>query len=124
MFVIGLGQSSSFIPAQAASFATIEPAKIGRASTLFNTGRQLGGAIGVALLTTVIATVGPTHIVVDHLVPNLGAYHAAFVAAAAVEILAIFVAFTIRDREAAATMVRRGRLARRQAPVPVAVEVG
>ena len=76
MFVIGLGQSCVFIPAQAASFATIAPASIGRASTLFNTARQLGGAIGVALLTTVIATVGPTRSWRDHVVANLGAYHA------------------------------------------------
>ena len=67
--------------------ATIAPASMGRASTLFNTGRQLGGAIGVALLTTVIATVGPTRIVASHVVADLGAYHASFVAAGIVEAL-------------------------------------
>lgn len=123
MFVIGLGQSCMFIPAQAASFATIEPASIGRASTLFNTGRQLGGAVGVALLTTVIATVGPTHVIDNHVVANLGAYHAGFIAAAIVEVLAILVAMTIKDADAAGTMVRRGRLAVRSPRVAVAAEV-
>jgi EmrB/QacA subfamily drug resistance transporter len=123
MFVIGLGQSCMFIPAQAASFATIEPASIGRASTLFNTGRQLGGAVGVALLTTVIATVGPTRLIGSHVVANLGAYHAGFIAAAIVEVLAILVAMTIKDADAAATMVRRGRLAQRSPRVAVAAKV-
>jgi EmrB/QacA subfamily drug resistance transporter len=123
MLVIGLGQSAVFIPSQAASFATIAPASIGRASTLFNTGRQLGGAIGVALLTTVIATVGPTRIVGSHVVADLGAYHASFVAAGIVEALGILVALRIKDADAAGTMVRRGRLANREPRVPVAVEV-
>jgi EmrB/QacA subfamily drug resistance transporter len=119
MFLIGLGQSCVFIPAQAASFATIAPASMGRASTLFNTGRQLGGAIGVALLTTVIATVGPTRIVASHVISNLGAYHASFVAAGIVEALGILVALTIKDADAAGTMVRRGRLAQRETAVKV-----
>src|SRR5665213_3043517 len=55
MLVIGLGMSCVFIPAQAASFATISPERTGRASTLFNAARQLGGAAGVAVLTTVLA---------------------------------------------------------------------
>jgi hypothetical protein len=52
-----------FVPVQAASFATISPADTGRASTLYNASRQLGGAIGVALLTTTIVIVGPLHVV-------------------------------------------------------------
>ena len=127
MLTLGLGMSCVFIPAQAASFATISPARTGRASTLFNTARQLGGAIGVALLTTVVAAVGPTRILAGRAVANLGAYHAGFLAAAGVALLAIFAAFTVSDTDATATMVRRGRLARRQEATqeqtPVAVEV-
>ena len=126
MLTLGLGMSCVFIPAQAASFATISPARTGRASTLFNTARQLGGAIGVALLTTVVAAVGPTRILAGHAVANLSAYHAGFLAAAGVALLAIFAAFTVSDSDATATMVRRGRLARRQETqqqTPVAVEV-
>jgi len=41
-----------FVPTQAAAFATISPEAIGKASTMFNAARQVGGAIGVALLTT------------------------------------------------------------------------
>ncbi len=123
MLTLGLGMSCVFIPAQAASFATISPARTGRASTLFNTARQLGGAIGVALLTTVVAAVGPTRISAGRVVANLSAYHAGFLAAACVALLAVLAAFTVSDHQASATMVRRGRLARDQEESPVAVEV-
>jgi EmrB/QacA subfamily drug resistance transporter len=124
MLVIGLGMSCVFIPAQAASFATISPERTGRASTLFNAGRQLGGAVGVAFLTTVLAAVGPTKLNAGHVVANLSAYHAGFLAAAAVALVAALAALSVSDSDAAATMVRRGRLARRhEAAAPVAVEV-
>jgi len=124
MLLLGLGMSSVFIPAQAASFATVSQEKTGRASTLFNTARQLGGAIGVALLTTVVAAVGPVRTTSHGVVANLSAYHVSFLAAGAVALVAITAAVTIRDSEAAATMVRRGRLARDETSAPVAVEVG
>jgi MFS family permease len=123
MLAIGLGMSCVFIPAQAASFATISPERTGRASTLFNAARQLGGAVGVAVLTTVLAAVGPTRLSAGRIVSNLGAYHAAFLAAAAVAVVAMVGAFSVSDQEAAATMVRRGRLAARRPPSPAAVEV-
>jgi hypothetical protein len=47
-------------------------------------------------------------------IANLGAYHASFVAAGIVEALGILVALTIKDADAAGTMVRRGRLAQRE----------
>ena len=83
------------------------------------------GAVGVALLTTVIAAVGPTRIVARHVVANLGAYHASFLAAGTVEALAIVVALRIKDIDAAGTMVRRGRLAQGEprVAVPVPAEV-
>jgi Na+/melibiose symporter-like transporter len=122
MLLIGLGMSCVFIPAQAASFATITPERTGRASTLFNAARQLGGAVGVAFLTTVLAAVGPTRISAGHIVADLSAYHAAFLAAAAVALAAVVVAFSVSDADAAATMVRRGRLAGRQKTAGTAVE--
>jgi EmrB/QacA subfamily drug resistance transporter len=124
MFTLGLGISQVFIPAQAASFATITPEKTGRASTLFNTARQLGGAIGVAILTTVVAAVGPLHVTSRGLVPNLSAYHTSFLAAAGIALLAVIAALTVNDKDAAATMVRRGRLARGTHEPSVTVGVG
>jgi EmrB/QacA subfamily drug resistance transporter len=124
MLLIGLGMSCVFIPAQAASFATISPERTGRASTLFNAARQLGGAVGVAVLTTVLAAVGPTRISAGRVVADLTAYHVSFLAAAAIAVLGACSALTVRDSDAVGTMVRRGRLARRdEDDVAVAVEV-
>jgi EmrB/QacA subfamily drug resistance transporter len=122
MLVIGLGMSCVFIPAQAASFATISPERTGRASTLFNAARQLGGAAGVAVLTTVLAAAGPTRESVGRLVPNLNAYHAGFLAAAAIALAAALAPLTVNDGDAAATLVRRGRLAERAPKAAVVVE--
>jgi len=122
MLVLGLGMSCVFIPAQAASFATISPERTGRASTLFNTARQLGGAVGVALLTTVVAAVGPTKVTATGVAANLASYHAGFLAAAAVALVAVLAALTVSDGEAAATMVRRGRLAQSKNRAPVAID--
>ncbi len=119
MLLIGLGMSCVFIPAQAASFATISGERTGRASTLFNAARQLGGAVGVALLTTVLAAAGPTRIAAGHVVANLSAYHAGFLAAAVVALVAAGTALTVSDADAVHTMVRRGRLAPREEPVAV-----
>jgi hypothetical protein len=107
MLGLGFGISFVFIPAQAASMATIAHAQIGRASSAFNAGKQFGGAIGVALLTTVLATAGPAREVAGHAVPNLAAFHDGFLAAAAVAVVAVAAALTIRDADAATTMVAR-----------------
>jgi MFS family permease len=107
MLGLGLGVSFVFIPSQAASMATITKAQAGRASSIFNAGKQLGGAIGVALLSTVLAAVGPTQENAGHLNVNPSAYHDAFLAAAAAAVLAITVALAIRDADASATMTRR-----------------
>ena len=78
LFGMGLFLGQVFVPIQAASFATISPAATGRASTMFNAVRQLGGAIGVATFTTVVVAVGAVHLVDHRPVANLTAYHAAF----------------------------------------------
>ncbi len=82
MFFVGYGMSHVFTSAQAAGFATISGADTARASTVFNAVRQLGGAIGVALLSTVVAEIGPTVVRDGHVVPNLTAYHVTFLVAA------------------------------------------
>jgi MFS family permease len=119
MFVAGYGMSHVFVPSQAAGFATIAPADTGRASTMFNAIRQVGSAVGVALLATVIAAVGPVRVVDGHVSPNLTAYHVAFLVAAGVALLAGIGALTVSDADAADTMVRRQgplRRARRVGP--------
>jgi len=113
MFTLGLSMAQVFVPVQAAAFATITPAATGRASTMFNAVRQLGGAVGVAVLTTAIVLVGPLHLVGGHAVANLTAYRVAFLVAAAVCLLGVPCALSIRDRDAARTIP--GRLGARLA---------
>ena len=107
MFVMGYGMAHVFTSAQAAGFATISLQDTARASTVFNALRQLGGAVGVAALSTVVAEVGPVARRGGHLVPHLTAYHAAFLLAAGVSLFAAFAALRMDDAAAANTMVRR-----------------
>jgi MFS family permease len=108
MLCLGIAMAQVFVPAQAAAFATISPEATGRASTMFNVGRQLGSAVGVAVFTTPIVAVGATKIAAGRVTPNLAAYHAAFGVAAGIALAGAIVALTIRDTDAISTMVRRG----------------
>jgi EmrB/QacA subfamily drug resistance transporter len=121
MLGLGIGISCVFIPAQATSMATISKAQTGQASPIFNAGKQLGGAIGVALLTTVLAAAGPTRQVAGHSAVNLTAFHDSFLTAAVVALIAVAVARTVHDADAAATMVpgRRRDTARSSSAQPV-----
>ncbi len=107
MFAMGLTMAQVFVSCQAAAFATISLPDTGSASSIFNSGRQLGSALGVAVLATVLAAIGTTRQVAGHTVPNLAAYHAAFLTAAGIALVAAAIALTIRDADAASTMVRR-----------------
>ena len=108
MLTLGLSIGQVFVPVQAAAFATISAAATGRASTMFNAVRQFGGAVGVAMLTTVIVLVGPVHLVAGHPVANLTAYRLAFLAAAAICLCAMACSLSIRDADAASTRPGRG----------------
>jgi EmrB/QacA subfamily drug resistance transporter len=55
--IIGLGIPFSFIPITIASLAGTKPEQAGLASGLINTSQQIGGALGIAVLST-IATSG------------------------------------------------------------------
>lgn len=116
MFMTGLGMSGVFIPTQTAAFATIKQNEMGGASTFFNTERQLGGAVGVAVLTTVLAAVGPFTATAGHLTPNLSSYRDAFLLAAAVAVFGALLSLRIHDEDAASTITRwRGRRSKQTA---------
>jgi Major Facilitator Superfamily. len=51
--LVGIGLGFSFVPISIAALAGIEPQEAGLASGLINTSQQIGGALGVAILTTV-----------------------------------------------------------------------
>jgi EmrB/QacA subfamily drug resistance transporter len=106
MFTRGLFMGLIFIPVQAAAFARVEAKDTGRASALFQSGRQIGAAVGVAVLATVLVerthalageVVDPTQVPVD-------AFAASFVAAGAIGIVGLIAALFIKDEDAAPTM--------------------
>ncbi len=105
MFLTGAGMAFTFIPTPAAAFATISSADTGKASAIYNAQRQLGSALGIAVVGTVLSIVGPV-IVGAHgaLRPNVTAYHAAFLTSAALALIAAGIALFIHDRDAASTM--------------------
>jgi EmrB/QacA subfamily drug resistance transporter len=125
LFEMGVAMSGVFVPTQTVAFATVSAADMGRASTFFNAQRQVGGAVGVAVLTTVLAAVGAPAATVGHPSAHLGGFHAAFLTGAALAALATLCAATVRDEDAAATIVKRSR--RRptltEEPEPAAVGV-
>jgi MFS family permease len=111
MFVLGYAMAHVFVPSQAAAFATISRASTGRAATLFNANRQLGSAVGVAVLSTILATVGLVHHTAAGVAPNLRAYHLAFAAASVIAVIGASIALTIRDSDAAPSMRKPEELA-------------
>src|SRR5258708_32100666 len=86
LYLMGFGVGQVFVATQAAAFAAISSAASGRASTLFNVGRRLGGAIGVAVSTTVIVLVGVGVRSPGGASGDLAAYPVAFLVAAAINV--------------------------------------
>jgi EmrB/QacA subfamily drug resistance transporter len=116
MFGLGYSIPHVMVCLQAAAFSTISPESTGRASMLFNAQRQLGAAVGVAVLSTVLAAVGPFRGSSGHQVPHFAAYHAAFVTAAAIALVGSLVALlVVHDADALATMPGRRTPGRRRA---------
>jgi EmrB/QacA subfamily drug resistance transporter len=108
IFLTGAGMAFAFVPVQTAAFATISSAATGRASALSNALRQLGSALGVAVLGEVLSVVGPTRLsATGKVLPNLAAYQAAFLAAAVFMLIAAGIALAVSDRDAAPSMQRQ-----------------
>ncbi|MEV6349118.1 MDR family MFS transporter [Actinoplanes sp. NPDC051851] len=96
MFLLGVAVSHVFVTSQAVAFATIPAQQTGQASTLFNALRQVGGAAGVAVLTTAMVAAGR---------PMLS-YHWAFAVAAVCTALALGFTQMINESEARAATQR------------------
>jgi sugar phosphate permease len=123
MFLLGLAMAQVMVPNQAASFAMISHESMGRASTFFNTMRQVGSAVGVAVLSTVLIGVGSAQAAgTAGAAPDLAAYHFAFLTAAFFALAGAAFSLTIHDSDAAETIVRRGRAARVPAPSPATLQ--
>lgn len=104
MFALGLGMGFMIMSQQAAAFAQISPADTANASAIYSMLRQTSSAVGVAVLATVLKVRLPAAGRDAAPADQIGAYHAAFLVAAALAAVSVVLAATVRDRDAAATM--------------------
>ena len=99
--LIGVGLGFSFVPISIAALAGIQPAEAGLASGLLNTSQQIGGALGIAALST-IATSRTEDAVASGSALNaalVDGFTAAFVAGVALAGLGILAALTLIRRD-------------------------
>jgi EmrB/QacA subfamily drug resistance transporter len=68
LVVSGVGLALTFVPVMIAGLTGVEHADAGVASGLINTSRQIGGAIGLAVVTTIAATAS-SHYASSHAAP-------------------------------------------------------
>ena len=64
--LIGLGIGMSFVPMTLSATSGIPPREAGLASGLINTTRQVGGALGLAIMASVATTIATNHLVGNH----------------------------------------------------------
>ena len=110
MYLRGASFSLVLVSLQTATFATISPREMGRASALYNSGRQVAASFGVAVLASALENrlsahdtrLGPPPI--GNPVVALDAFHEAFLVAAALTLLGIVACFLVSDKDAAPSM--------------------
>ncbi len=106
LFILGMGMSGVYVSVQTAAFAATSHRDMGAATTLLSMQQQLGGAIGVAIMTTVLVAADPVTMTAGHPAPNLAAYRVAFAVGGAFALTGAAVAILIRDADAASTITR------------------
>jgi MFS family permease len=114
-FVAGAGTAFSFIPISIAGLTGVAEREAGLASGLLNTSQQLGGAIGVAIASTVAATRFDTLLASgsDHAAALTGGFQWAFWVCGAIGLLAL---------PTIGLLLRRNANGRRLAPLAAATE--
>jgi EmrB/QacA subfamily drug resistance transporter len=99
--LVGVGLGFSFVPISIAALAGVRPAEAGLASGLFNTTQQIGGALGIAVLST-IATSRTSHALADGTALPSALVHGftgAFVVGAGIAAAGIVAALTLIRRD-------------------------
>jgi EmrB/QacA subfamily drug resistance transporter len=100
--VVAVGLGFSFVPISIAALAGVQPAEAGLASGLFNTTQQIGGALGIAVLSS-IATSTTSDQIATGTAPAFAltnGFQDAFVAGGLVAFVGILVSiFVVRGRD-------------------------
>jgi len=100
--IIGLGLPFAFVPVTIAAVAGTKPEEAGLASGLINTSQQIGGAVGIAILSTIAVTKTDDALASGTAAPVAltDGFQAAFWAGAAIAFAGVLVSlFMIRGRD-------------------------
>ena len=95
--LIAVGLGFSFVPISIAALAGVQPSEAGLASGLFNTSQQIGGALGIAALSTIATTKTENGVAAGTPVPQAltDGFESAFIWGAVVAAIGIVVALVL-----------------------------
>ncbi|WP_029433105.1 MFS transporter [Blastococcus sp. URHD0036] len=111
--LISLGMAATFVPTSSTALIGVEPRDAGIASAVLNTAQQVGGSLGLAILTTIFASsvtgwfednaaklADPAFAATAEAQANVSAYHVAFASAAGILALGLLLAiFLIKAKK-------------------------
>jgi EmrB/QacA subfamily drug resistance transporter len=99
--LISIGLGFSFVPISIAALAGVQPSEAGLASGLINTSQQIGGALGVAILSTIATSTTDDAVAAGDPVPVAltDGFEAAFIAGTGIALVGILVSLFIVRRE-------------------------
>jgi MFS family permease len=99
--LIGIGIGFAFVPISIAALAGVEAAEAGLASGLINTSQQIGGALGIAALSTIATSRTDDAVASGTALPAalVDGFSAAFVAGVIIAGLGVLAALTLIRRD-------------------------
>ena len=100
--LVSIGMGFSFVPISIAALAGVHASEAGLASGLINTSQQIGGALGIAVLSAIATSATSNAVASGTAVPVAltDGFQAAFIGAAAIALVGVLVAlFVVRGED-------------------------